>query len=128
MAHSALQQLSLRRSHFCLCTSQELVCFFFFLKFTSSLISINHCDLRGRTINFANSKTLVCVAVDRDARYLLTCPNVKNLQKNKKKEHEKKKKRNEEKNKKNEKKRIFFKKKTDFSKKKKKQKTQIKRK
>ena len=34
------------------------------------LCDVNGCDLQGRKINFTNSKTLVDVATDRDARYL----------------------------------------------------------
>ena len=51
------------------------------------------CDLWGRKINFANSKTLVGRCRDQPSRAIpLTCPNAKNLCKNKKKENEKKRK------------------------------------
>ena len=51
------------------------------------------CNLQGRKINFTNTKTLVGWCRDRPWRaLLLTCPNVKNLQKIKTKQNEKKRK------------------------------------
>ena len=61
------------------------------IRFLEALVNQVDCDLRGRKINFANSKTLVGRCRDRPSRALpVTCPNVRNLSKKKRKMKNKK--------------------------------------
>ena len=93
-------------------------CFFFLVAFIlcsgavleqvvvdQALVTVSG-NLESRGINFTSSKTLVGRCRDRPKRaLLLTCPNVKNLEKQNKKENEKKRKQKQKKTRINNKKR-----------------------